>query len=120
MAKYQFTRKTGNVGLFVAAAIVYIGLLCLFAWQTWGLLDFRFPADQLLMKQLTLLSFDGMAFLWGAIHLFYRFAHPGDKSAVGWGWGITFLLSLVATILYMVIQSMFRFHVAVSTETVNV
>src|SRR5205085_2766129 len=54
MAKFQVQRKHSNVGLFTIPALAYIGLLILFAWQTWGLVNFLFPDDQLLMKMLTL------------------------------------------------------------------
>jgi len=100
-------------------SLAYIALLLLFGWQTWEFVNFLFPDDQLLMKLLTVFSFDVMALIWGCAHIFYRFAHPHAKTAVGWGWAITNILSLVATILYMVIQSMFRFHVVVSTDVVN-
>ena len=119
MGKFQVERKHSNIGLFIVIAIAYIALLLLFGWQTWEFVNVLFPDDQLLMKLLTVFSFDVMALIFGAAHLFYRFAHPHAKTAVGWGWAITNLLSLVATIIYMVIQSMFRFRVAVSTDVVN-
>ncbi len=119
MAKFQVQRKHSNVGLFTILALAYIGLLILFAWQTWGLVNFLFPDDQLLMKMLTLFSFDIMAFLWGCAHMFYRFAHPTSKAAVKWGWGITNLLSLIATVLYMVIQNMFRLRILIDNNLVS-
>jgi len=119
MAKFQIQRKHSNGGLFTIFALAYLGLLVLFAWQTWGLVNFLFPDDQILMKLLTLFSFDIMAFLWGCGHLFYRFAHPTSKTAVKWGWGVTNALSLMATVLYMVIQYMFRFHVVIDNNLVS-
>src|SRR5947209_10786383 len=119
MAKFQVQRKHSNVGLFTILVLAYIGLLILFAWQTWGLVNFLFPDDQLLMKLLTLFSFDIMAFIWGCVHMFYRFAHPTSKAAVKWGWGITNLLSLIATVLYMVIQNMFRFRILIENNLVS-
>ena len=119
MGKFQIERKHSNIGLFVVISAAYILLLGLFGWQTWEFVNFLFPDDQLLMKLLTVFSFDVMALIFGAAHLFYRFAHPHAKSSVAWGWSITNLLSLTATVIYMVIQSMFRFHLVVSTDVVN-
>jgi hypothetical protein len=113
-------RKHSNIGLFIVIALAYILLLGLFGWQTWEFVNFLFPDDQLLMKLLTVFSFDVMALIFGCAHLFYRFAHPNAKAAVIWGWSITNLLSLAATIIYMVIQSMFRFHITISTNVVNI
>jgi len=73
----------------------------------------------LVMKLLTLFSFDIMAFIWGCAHMFYRFAYPTSKAAVKWGWGITNLLSLIATVLYMVIQNMFRFRILIDNNLVS-
>jgi hypothetical protein len=119
MTKFQVQRKHSNIGLFVVISLAYIALLLLFGWQTWQFVNFLFPDDQLLMKLLTVFSFDVMALIWGCAHIFYSFAHPYAKNAVAWGWGVTNVLSLVATILYMVIQSMFRFHVTITTDVVN-
>ena len=93
--------------------------LLLFGWQTWEFVNFLFPDDQLLMKILTLFSFDIMSLIWGCTHRFYNFAHPQAKVAAAWGFWVTTFLSFVATIIYMVIQSMFRFHVLVGADIVN-
>ncbi len=118
--KFQVTTSNSNIGCFLVLATAYLGLIGLFAWQTSELVIFLFPDDQWLVRALTVFSFDGCAALWGAAELFYKFAHPHSRSAVRWGWAITNILSLVATILYMVIQFMLRFQVTISPTTVTI
>lgn len=108
-----------NGAILVVFGLLYAGMLILFGWQTYQFLDFLFPNDQMLMKVLTLISFDVLAFLWGATDLFYSFASRGAKAIVKWAWLITFLLSLGASILYLVFQSMFRFKLDVSQDMIN-
>src|SRR5947207_2532461 len=103
-------RKTSNGLFWVIGAFIYLGLIVLFGWQTWQLVNYLFPGDQLMAKVLTLLSFDVMAVVWGAMDLFYSFASRGAKMLVRVAWIITFLLSLVASILYLSFQWFFRFQ----------
>lgn len=111
--------RPANVIVTVLVYLVYIGLLILFGFQTWQFINFLFPDDQLTMKVLTIISFDIMALLWGVADLYYAFASKGAKTAVRAAWVITFILSLVASILYLAIQSLFRFHVDVSQTMIN-
>lgn len=113
-------KHTGNMGLFLIGSGIYLGLVFLFAWQTWSFVDWLFPGDQLMMKLLTVLCFDVMAVFWALVDLFYRFATKGARNLVRWAWGISFTLSLITTIFYMVIQSMFRFQVQLTQQTVDV
>lgn len=108
-----------NGPIMIAMCVVYLGMLVLFATQTWGLVDWLFPTDQLGTKLLTLGMFDIMAFMWGCVLKFYRFHSRGAWQAVVAGAVITFLLSFVASILYMSIHNIFRFHLAVDQGTVN-
>lgn len=91
----------------------------LFGWQTWQLVNFLFPAEDIFMMLLTLLSFDIMAAFWTIVHSFYSFHSRGAKQWVTAGWVITFFLSFVASVLYLSIRSFFRFHLTISTDTVN-
>lgn len=100
--------KTGNTGLFILVAVIYGGLLILFGWQTWQFISWLFPDDQVLIKALSMLCFDVMAAVWAAIDLFYRHATRGTRGIVRWGWGISFILSLVASILYMAMYAFTR------------
>ena len=111
--------RPANVVITGIVYIVYIGLLILFGFQTWQFVNFLFPDDQLTMKVLTLISFDVMALLWGVADLYYAFASKGAKTAVRTAWVITFLLSLVASILYLAIQAFFRFHIGISVTMVD-
>jgi hypothetical protein len=111
---------TGNAGLFIVGTAIYLGLLMLFAYQTWQFVDWLFPSDQVLMKLLTVLCFDVMALFWACVDMFYRFASKGARTLVRWAWGISFFLSLIASIFYLVIESMFRFRVELTQQTVNI
>src|SRR5579875_3675574 len=111
---------TGGGALFLITAIIYGGLLILFGWQTWMFVSWLFPDDQLLMKCLTMLCFDVMALIWAVIDLFYAHATRGTRQIVRWGWAISFLLSLLASILYLVLQSYTRFDIAPSQDMVNI
>lgn len=116
----QKRKHTGGMGLYLIGGGIYIGLLLLFGFQTWQFVDWLFPNDQLLMKILTVLCFDVMALFWACADLFYRFASRGARSLVRWAWAISFLLSLLASIFYLVIESMFRFQVTITQTTVNI
>jgi hypothetical protein len=111
---------TGNIGLFIIMTAVYVGLLMLFAWQTWQFVNWLFPDDQILMKILTVLCFDIMALLWSCLDLFYRFASRGARTLVRWAWAISFILSLLASVFYLIIESMFRFQVTLTQSAINV
>src|SRR5260221_8101324 len=113
-------KDTWNGAILVIFGVIYLGLLILFGYQTWQLVDWLFPNDQLLMKVLTLFSFDVLAAAWACAHPFYHFRNRGAKTWVQVAWVLTFLLSLIASILYLVLESFFRFHVQVSNTTVNV
>jgi len=116
----QTEYKPANASIVVIIGILYIALLLLFGWQTWEFVNFLFPADQLLMKIFTIISFDVMALLWACTDLFYSFSSQSAKVLVKWAWGVTFVLSLVASILYLVIESMFRFNIVVDNSLINV
>jgi len=111
--------RPANVIITVVKYLIYIGLLVLFGWQTWQFVSFLFPDDQLLMKVLTLISFDVMALFWACADLYYAFASRGAKTWVRTAWILTFFISLLASILYLVIQSMFRFQLTVSIAFVD-
>lgn len=105
-------RNDWNGPILILLALIYGGLLILFGVQTWFFVNWLFPTDQLLMKCLTMLCFDVLALVWAVAHTFYRFRSRGAKRWVQIAWAVTFILSLVASILYLVIQSFFRFRIA--------
>lgn len=117
----QQTKKahTGG-GLFYFIALIYVGLLILFAWQTSIFVNWLFPDDQIVMKILMVFCFDGMAFLCAVTDLFYHFASRGTRGMIRWQWGISFFLSLLASVLYLVISSFFRFQLEISPAWVDV
>jgi hypothetical protein len=115
----QKSKLNANTPIMWVAAIIYGALLLLFGWQTWQFITWLFPEDQLLARILTLISFDVMAAVWAIDHTFYRFKSRGAWWWVGIAWVITFVLSLVASILYLVVQFYFRFHLGVDQGMVN-
>ena len=105
----------------IIAGIIYVSLLIYFGWQTWLFVDWLFPSQQLGMKCLSLLSFDIMALVWGCIDTFdKKNLRGGIKTMIKWAWCIAFILSLLASVLYLVIANMFRFNIPISQTTVNV
>lgn len=116
----QKRTHTGNPVLFLIGSAIYVGLLILFGWQTWQFVDWLFPGDQLMMKLLTVLCFDVMALFWACADLFYRFATKGARTLVRSAWAVSFIFSLLASIFYLVIESMFRFQVTITPATVNI
>ena len=105
---------------FVARA-VYVALLILFGWQTIEFVNWLFPDEQLVYKILVFACFDVMALVWALIDLFYHFAdQDGARTIVRWGWAVTFLLSLTASILYLAIQGYYRFNLAISPDMLNI
>jgi hypothetical protein len=120
MAETKKGPHTGGMGLFIIFVIIFVGLILLFAWQTWSFVDWLFPTDQLLMKLLTVLCFDVLAVGWACLDLFYKFATRGSRTLVRWAWAISFILSLLASIFYLVIESMFRFRIPLTQGTVNI
>lgn len=120
MSQQKKAAHTGNPGLFIVGSVIYLGLLILFGYQTWQFVDWLFPSDQILMKLLTVLCFDVMALFWACTDLFYRFKSRGAHTLVLWAWAVSFLLSLLASIFYLVIESMFRFQIALNEQTVDI
>src|SRR5579859_8087059 len=117
MMEEQEQEKDDYTWTIIAGAI-YVGLLIYFGWQTWEFVTWLFPQDQLAMKCLSLLSFDIMAFLWACIDLFDRKKNEPHKPMVLWAWGISFALSLLASVLYLVIANMLRFNVPMNTGVI--
>lgn len=115
----QKRQHTGNDALFIILATVYVSVLILFGSQTWLFVSWLFPDTQLAMKLLTVLCFDVMALLWACVDLMYQFASKGARTVVRWAWAISFVLSLLASIFYLVLESMFRFSVTPTPEMVN-
>lgn len=118
MIQRTVTRHTGGP-LFIIIALLYIGLIILFAWQTFLFVNWLFPGDQIMMKILMVICFDGMDLVWGLCDLFYHFASKSTRTLVRFGWGISFVLSLLASIFYLVISSMFRFSIVLTPEQVD-
>lgn len=110
MSKFQIERKHSNAGLLLVSVLIYVALLLLFAWQTLLFVNILFPDADLMMKVLTVFSVDGMGFVWANLHTFYRFAHPHAKGAVKWGWGVTYGLSALLSVLYLTFTYIFAFQ----------
>lgn len=115
-------RKIGHTGgsLFYLGALIYVSLLILFAYQTGAFVTWLFPSDQILFRILTVVCFDGLSLFWALVDLFYRYATRVTRDLVRWAWGISFLLSLIASVLYLIIESMFRMTIAINATWLDV
>ena len=102
MSKFQIVRRHSNAGLLWLTVFVYVVLLGYFGWQTILFTSIIFPDADVQVKILTFFSVDGMGFIWANLHTFYRFAHPHAKTAVRWGWGVTYGLSALLSALYLI------------------
>jgi hypothetical protein len=71
------------------------------------------------MQILTVITFDGCALLFGCIHMFYRFANRAAKDWITVGWVITNILSAVASVFFLVVENVYRFHLAITQNMVN-
>lgn len=118
--KFQVVRSHKNGGLFGIVVLIYVALLLLFAWQTLMFVNILFPDSDLLMKILTVFSVDGMGFVWACLHTFYKFAHPHAKGAVRWGWGVTYGLSSLLSILYLVFTYILDFQHVTDTTYIKI
>ncbi len=116
--RQQYHASTSSLRIVVWGA--YGAMLLLFAWQTWEFVNWLFPDDELIFRILTFICFDVMALVWGLTDLTYRFTDYAARTIVRWGWIVTFILSLVASILYLVIQGFFRFHLSISVDMLNI
>ncbi len=117
--RYQVTRKHTSPGLFGLVILIFLALLGLFAWQTMLFVQIIFPDQDLVMKILTVFSVDGMGFVWSCLHTFYKFAHPSSKTSVRWGWAITYLLSILLSISYMILTYMLHFNHVTDPATIE-
>src|SRR6185312_1214571 len=99
---------TGGMGLFIIGTVFYLSFIGLFLWQTAEFVNWLFPDDQVLYRIITVCVFDVMALLWACIDTFYRFATRGSHQLVKWAWGVSFIAAMIASVFYMVLQSMTR------------
>lgn len=110
MARFQIERSQSNVTLFGIVVVVQVGLLALFAAQTWLFVNILYPDDLLVMRILTVFSVDGMALVWACLMWFYRFAHPHAKSVAKAGKWVDYGLSALVSVTYMVMTFTFRYY----------
>lgn len=111
---------TGGHGLFIIGTCLYMAFIGLFLWQTASFVNWLFPTDQIIYRVITVTTFDIMALLWACIDTFYRFATRASHGLVKWAWGISFIASMVASIFYMVLQSMTRLDFVPDITYVNI
>lgn len=119
MPKIKNNPHMGEPITFTIASIFLLGFTGLFAWQTWQFVDFLFPSDAILMKILTLLSFDVMLLVYGSLDLFYPFVTSVSHNLIKVGWSVAGLLSIITTILFFSISSMLRFQIVITQSMVN-
>lgn len=103
-------RHTGNPYIYGIMILGVIGLSFYSGYQTWGCVNWLYPKDQDQMKIITVFSFDGCAFLWALAHLFYKCASRSTKVIINAALCIDFVLSAAATVLYIMVSNVFRYH----------
>lgn len=99
---------TGGMGLFIIGTVFYLAFIGLFLWQTAAFVNWLFPDDQIIYRVITVCVFDVMALLWACIDTFYRFATRGSHQLVKWAWAVSFIAAMIASVFYMILQSMTR------------
>lgn len=104
MQQQTFRRPAGNVAFLIILGVVYLGFVMLFMWQTTEFVSWLFPDVQGIYRIIAVVTFDGMAIAWAVIDTFYFFSSKGMKTLVQWGWGVSFVASLVASVFYMMLQ----------------
>lgn len=108
-----------NDKIFGFISFLYLGILLYFGFQTYYFVNWLFPQDNLLVKIATIVTFDGMAFVWSVACTFYRFHSKNARWWVTVGWFGTFLLSCGATICYYTVENLFRFKLEPSQDMIT-
>lgn len=104
--------------LLVGLALALLGMLILFASQTLGFVNWLYPSDELFFKILTFVCFDVLSFVWALVVLLYKYADERAKTVAWVAAVLDFLLSLVASVLYLIIQNIYRFHLVIDPNWV--
>ncbi len=112
-------RHTGNPYIYGIMILGVVGLSFYSGYQTWGCVNWLYPSDQDQMKFITVFSFDGCAFLWAVAHLFYVCASRSTKNIINAALSIDFVLSASATVLYIMVSNVFRYHGVVPVSYVQ-
>jgi hypothetical protein len=100
------SRKTTGQWLIPAIFfVVYIGILAVFAVQTYLLVDWLFPAQNFFMKVITVFTFDGIALLCAAAEAFYSFRRRSAHQIVRVAWGVSFIGSCLCTGVWMILSA---------------
>ncbi len=97
----------------IVGIIALLAAMIGFAIQTWELVDWLFPAENFLMKVITVIVFDGFSAGWASAEVFYPFRRSNNKHLANGMWLIDFFLSMLATVLQMFLSSAFRFKIDV-------
>jgi len=101
----EFRQTGGGKWIQIIGIIVYIMIILAYALQTLGLVSWLIPGDNWFMRIITVFVCDGCATLYALAEMFYRFKLRATKNLVFGMWVITFVLSTIATVIQMYMQS---------------
>lgn len=104
-------KHTGNIIMFVIMTVFMLIFVGTMAYQTWAFVDWLMPKDALVMKLLTLLTFDIAATIWTAVDVFYPYATRGSMYAARSAMVIDYGLAVITTAFYFTLAYIFRFHI---------
>lgn len=94
----------------IALALLFLGAVIFFGFQTWGFVNWLFPDDGLMMKILAVVNFDLFSYVWLSVGLFLaRWIQPMSRTLAVIAGVVTFLLSLGCSIIQIMIGNAERF-----------
>lgn len=112
-------KHTSNPVTFILGTAFMLAYVLYSGSQTWLLVDWLFPGDALVMKVLTVVTFDVSALFFFILHQFHRPATEGSKTIVLYGSIIDFILSIVATGFYLTLRYVTHYNGMVDPNLVT-
>jgi hypothetical protein len=101
----EFQQSGAGWWIRVIVSIAYAVIIVAYGWQTFELVNWLFPPDNLFMKIVTMFVCDGCATGYAMGEMFYRFRLRRSKHLTFGMWIVTFALSTAATMIQMYLSS---------------
>ncbi|MFL5628742.1 MAG: hypothetical protein ACJ788_24440 [Ktedonobacteraceae bacterium] len=106
----ELSHSPAAVITLIALALLFLGAIAFFGYQTWQFVNWLLPEDSLLMKVLAVINFDVFSYVWLAVGLFLaRWTQPLTRTLAVIAGIVTFLLSLGCSVIQIMIASAERF-----------
>lgn len=112
-------KSAGNFWLPWIAALIYVGILGVFAVQTYDLVAWLFPATNWWMQVVTVFTFDGVALLCAMFEAFYTFRRRKSHHLVRGMWAGAFAGSCLATIFWMILSAATKLDFTVDPRVID-